>query len=211
MMNYKTVREEHFQEVASIFKLLSSTAKLKLINYISFCPRTVEDCAKKLDQSVQNVSLHLIALSKAGILQVEQVKNYRYYSLTSNPITGLIFDMLQADSKTLLTKEQTFSESIPTLMERVSKKKSILIDLRDSNERTYLPVEKAITFSEGLPALKSFLNQFSKFSGEIVFLCKGRMCERLAGAVNIAEEGNFKVKGLPLSAKELVLHRSLLN
>lgn len=210
-MTFKSIREEHFQEVASTFKLLSSPTKLKLLNFISFCPRTVEDCAKKLNQSVQNVSLHLIALSKAGLLNVEQVKNYRYYSLSSNLITAFVFDMLEADRKTLLSEKQSYSEPVATLIKNVKKQKSILIDLRDFEERNYLPAGIAIPFSDDLSALKNFLKQYSEFRGEIVFLCKGRMCERLAGAVKIAEESHFQAKGLALSANELKVNGAFLN
>lgn len=188
--------------MSRIFKLLGSPIKLRLFNYISFCPRTVEDCAKKFNQSVQNISLHLIALAKADILEVEQIKNFRYYSLTPHPVVQIVSKALLADNRTLLPKEKLWNKSIPELVKGIENKKIILIDLRDLDETSYIPVEGAVHFEGKIPQLVEFLKALPK-KEVFVFFCKGRMCERLAESVEAADKADFNVKGLPLSAMEL--------
>lgn len=201
-MSINKKRNEFFEESARVFKLLGSPIKLKLLNYISFCPRTVEDCAKKFDQSVQNISLHLIALAKAEILDVEQIKNYRYYSLSSNRIVQVVSKALLSDPRSLLPEELIWTGSYSDIVDGIEMDKLVIIDLRDKDESSYLPIHKSLHFDEKLTHLLSFLESIPK-SKSLVFFCKGRMCERLTEAVELANNAKFKVKGLALSAVEL--------
>lgn len=209
-MSYKKIKNEFFEESARTFKLLGSPIKLKLLNYISFCPRTVEDCAKKFDQSVQNISLHLIALAKAGILEVEQIKNYRYYSLTSNRIVQVVSKALLSDPRTLLPEDLLWTGSQADLIKNIKSNKVMLIDLRDRDESSYLPVVKSSHFEDELSRLEDYLKTLPK-DKSMVFFCKGRMCERLAEAVETATSAHFRVKGLALSSNELKEFGQLLN
>jgi DNA-binding transcriptional ArsR family regulator len=201
-MSINKKRNEFFDEMARTFKLLGTPIKLKLLNYISFCPRTVEDCANKFDQSVQNISLHLIALAKAEILDVEQIKNYRYYSLSSNRIVHVVSKALLADPRSLLSEDLLWTGSYSDLAKDMKSNKVVIIDLRDKDEASYLPVDKALLFDEKLSQLLSFLETVPT-SKSLIFFCKGRMCERLSAAVEIANHANLNVKGLALSANEL--------
>lgn len=209
-MNVNKIRNEYFEEMASTFKLLSSPVKLKLINFISFCPRSVEDCAHKFNQSVQNISLHLITLAKAGILDVDKVKNYRYYSLSSNPIAELVSNALMVDSRTLLSEELLYENDYSFLANEIINNKVKLIDLRSSDEASYLPVNKTLHFTENLSSITNLLNKVPK-SKPLVFFCKGRMCERLYEAVSLASGTRQNVKGLALSAAELKDFSGYLN
>lgn len=203
-------KNEYFEDMSRIFKLLGSPIKLRLLNYISFCPRTVEDCAKKFNQSIQNISLHLISLAKADILEVEQIKNFRYYSLSSHPVVQVVSKALLADPRTLLSEEKLWNKSHSELMKGIESKKIILIDLRDLDEASYIPLEGAVHFEAKISHLLEFLETLPK-KELFVFLCKGRMCERLAEAVEVASKADFNVKGLPLSAMELNELSQLLN
>lgn len=209
-MSINKKKNDFFEEMARTFKLLGSPIKLKLLNYISFCPRTVEDCAKKFDQSVQNISLHLIALAKANILEVEQIKNYRYYSLSSNRIVQVVNKALLADPQTLLSEDKLWTNSNADLIKGIKDNKIVLIDLRDGDEASYLPVGKSLHFEDKLTQLANYLKTLPK-DKPLVFFCKGRMCERLAEGVEIASSAHSNVKGLALSANELNEFGKLLN
>lgn len=209
-MSVNKKRNDFFDETARTFKLLGSPIKLKLLNYISFCPRTVEDCAKKFDQSVQNISLHLISLAKAEILDVEQIKNYRYYSLSSNRIVQVVSKALLADSRSLLPEDLIWAGSYSDLAKDIKNNKIVIIDLRDKDEASYLPVDKALQFDGKLSQLLSFLETIPK-SKSLIFFCKGRMCERLTEAVELVNSVHRNVKGLALSANELKEFGQYLN
>lgn len=209
-MSINKKRNDFFDETAQTFKLLGSPIKLKLLNYISFCPRTVEECAKKFDQSVQNISLHLIALAKANILEVEQIKNYRYYSLSSHPIVEVVSKALLSDPRALLPDDYLWSGKFLDLARDIRANKTIIVDLRDEEEASYLPVNKAIHFDGKLSELFQFLDSLPASKTTILF-CKGRMCERLTQAVEMAKKADYNVKGLALSAHELKEFSSYLN
>lgn len=155
-------KNEYFEDMSRIFKLLGSPIKLRLLNYISFCPRTVEDCAKKFNQSIQNISLHLIALAKADILEVEQIKNFRYYSLSSHPVVQVVSKALLADPRTLLSEEKLWNKSHSELMKGIESKKIILIDLRDLDETSYIPLKGAVHFESKISHLVEFLDTLPK-------------------------------------------------
>lgn len=209
-MSINKKKNEFFDEMSRTFKILGSPVKLKLFNYISFCPRTVEDCAKKFDQSVQNISLHLIALAKAEILEVEQIKNYRYYSLSSKRIVQVVSKALLSDPSSLLSEADLWSGSYSKLAHDIKNNKSVIVDLRDKDESSYLPIKQAIHFEEKLSQLLPFLESIPK-SKNLIFLCKGRMCERLTEAVQLANSAHLDVKGLALSANELKEFNEYLN
>lgn len=199
----KNKRQESFyEESAKIFKLLSSPVRLRLINFISFCPRTVEDCARKLGQSVQNTSLHLISLAEAKVLEVEQIKNYRFYSLAETRIVQLLSAALISDSRSLLSSDLLFHGDWHQLAELVLQKKVVLIDLRERDEIEFIPVSGATSF-DGPPAkIKEFLN-FVPTNRQLVFICRGRWCQRLAQTVEEASRHRKNVKGASLTALEL--------
>lgn len=201
-MNIKQKKESFYEESARLFKLLSSPLRLKLINYISFAPRTVDDCSRKFDQSVQNISLHLIALSKAGVLEVEKIKNFRYYSLSENKIVQLVSQVLDADSRSLLDSQFVWEGESSDLLNIMKKKKALVVDLRDDEERSYIPFRDSIHYNGKLSDLEDFLKSI-KEKKPLMFICKGRWCERLAQAVETSSRLGHQVKGLCLTANDL--------
>lgn len=201
-MKFEQIKLDYFSRTAELFKALSSPVRLQLIHYISFCPRTVEDCAKKSNQSIQNTSLHLINLTKLGVLEVEQIKNFRFYSLKRTPETQLVQDMLRVNQASLLSKELQSTDPVKVTKLKLKRGKIKLIDLRSDEERAYIPAPASDVFSDSLSKFPDFLHKFKK-NDELHFLCKGSLCVRLAEAVSIAIKANYKVKALVLDSYEL--------
>lgn len=197
-----------FENYAKMFKVLSSPIRLKLFNFISFSPRTVEDCAKKFNQSVQNISLHLMTLKNAGVLEVDQVKNFRFYSLASSDLTKQISQMLSITAERLTPIEWETTSDFKQIAFATKKGKVALLDLRDFNERSYLPVPNSLHFEGNLNNIENYLNENSLSDKEVIIFCKGKMCERLAHFANYLVP-NYNVKTLGLSSfelKELTMH-----
>jgi len=210
-MGKKELKENFFKESAQIFKLLSSPIRLKLINYISFCPRTVESCADRFDQSIQNTSLHLISLAKAGILSVEKHKNFRIYSLQEKNVLDLISSQLIAGSRPLLKDDLYWKESLNNLVQEVRTQKVSLIDLREKDEISYIPVASAIPYHDRPSKLKAFLQDFDS-NRPLVFFCRGAWCERMSSTVETGNRLRYNAKGAGLSALQLEkLHFQLTN
>ncbi|MBG59735.1 MAG: hypothetical protein CMJ16_04685 [Peredibacter sp.] len=210
-MGRKELKESFFQESAQIFKLLSSPIRLKLINYISFCPRTVESCADRFNQSIQNTSLHLIALAKAGILSVEKHKNFRIYSLQEKNVLDLISSQLIAGSRPLLKDDLYWKEGLDSLAQGIKTQKVSLIDLREEAEISYIPVITAIPYHGKPSHLKTFLQDFNP-KKPLVFFCRGSWCERMTSSVEAANRIKYNVKGAGFSALQLeMLNLNLAN
>ncbi|GEM_PF-6017176 len=209
-MDTNKLRDDYFGECSQLFKILSSPVKLKLLNFISFSPRTVEDCAAKFDQSVQNTSLHLISLAKAKILEVNQVKNFRYYSLSSNLVTEFVTQALLINPKSLLPSDLLWNNSSEKLINDFKNSKLKIVDLRSFEETNYIPFPGSVVFDGPLTNILDFLKSYTK-KEQLIFMCKGRMCERLAKAVQEAKRANYKVKALALSAHELSTFSRCLN
>lgn len=196
------LKDLFFEESASIFKALSSPIRLKLINYISYCPRTVENCAKKFGQSVQNISLHLKALAKAGVLKVEKVKNFRVYSLTEPDVLEVLASKLITAPRSMLSEKRTWRSGPEQLALEVKKKKVVLVDLRDPEESAFLPIPSAIEFDPDSSNLERFLDEFSG-KKDLVFFCRGRWCERMVDTVQRAAQVRSNVFGAGLNASQL--------
>ena len=202
MKTLKEKKEKSFELKAQFFKLLSSPIKLKLLQFISFAPRTVEECALKFDQSIQNISLHLLSLHKANILEVLKVKNFRFYSLSEGQYFELIDQALGLDRQSLLPAELLYDKSAKDLAQEIRSKRMLLVDLRSPEETFHLPLNNSISFTEQLKNLPSFLSSLPK-GKMILLLCKGKLCERLAEAVLMNKMSDLNIKGLAFSAKEV--------
>lgn len=207
-MNIEQTREMFFEDHAKMFKVLSSPVRLKLFNFISFSPRTVEDCAQKFNQSIQNISLHLMNLKNAGILEVEQIKNFRFYSLRESDLTKQISQILLTAPQRLTPREWEVHPDFKQIAFATQKGKVTLLDLRDFSERSFLPVPHSLHFDGNLKNIDQFIDEKSLNDKEIIIFCKGAMCERLALFANYLVP-HYKVKTLSLSSfelKELVTH-----
>lgn len=201
-MNIDQNRELFFENFAKVFKVLSSPIRIKLFNFISFAPRSVEDCALKFNQSNQNISLHLISMLKAGILQVEQVKNFRFYSLAESPLPQQINQMLLTSQERLVGRDLEASHDFNKMVKAAQVGRVALIDLRDHSERSYLPVPHSFHYEGTIKDISNYLKKESLSDRELVLFCKGRMCERLASFANNLTP-KYNVKTLSLSSFEL--------
>lgn len=195
-------REQYYEDMGQVFKVLSSPVRLKLLNFISYAPRTVEDCAKKFNQSVQNISLHLITLTKANLLQVEQIKNFRFYSLSDSHQMGLVARIIASDERSLLSEEDISHENMVELKKKINEGEAVLIDLRSDEEVGYLPIEGTENFTDKMTKFRDYLLTLPQ-DKDFYFFCKGKLCERLFKAVEIGKVETLRVKGLTFSAQQL--------
>ncbi|MCO4755260.1 MAG: hypothetical protein KC478_12315 [Bacteriovoracaceae bacterium] len=195
-------KNEQYSDCAQLFKTLASPIRLQLINFISFAPRTVESCAIQFNQSSQNISLHLLAMAKVGILKVSRFKNYRIYSLAKVEVLQLISQELKLSQRYLAEKELFFRGNPSEAMELINQRNTTLIDLRRVEERDYIPLKYAVPFEDKSTALKKFVKDLPNMK-LVLFVCRGQLCERLSESVKIVSKLNLKTVGLPFNALEL--------
>ena len=209
-MGIAEMKEQYYLQKGHLFKSLSSPVRLQLFNYISFCPRTVEDCAIKTNQSIQNTSLHLANLFKAGILEVEKIKNFRFYSIANSEMASQTRKLLRSLNETLLPQDLVFNEPLIELVSILNKKETSLIDLRSPEEKAFIPLGAEFSFEGNLSHLPHFLKDNFAKQSSLVLICRGAMCERLTEAVLTAKKTLYKVRGVTFDAENLSEFAGLL-
>ncbi|TIO14130.1 MAG: winged helix-turn-helix transcriptional regulator, partial [Mesorhizobium sp.] len=71
-----------YEQFAIVAKALGNPLRLELIEHLAQGSRSVEALAAKLGQPIANISQHLQALRRAGIVSAERDGKYVRYSLS---------------------------------------------------------------------------------------------------------------------------------
>ena len=103
---FKKNLSEKFTSSEDFFSLLGDSTRIKIISLLlkaPNCQMKVEDFSKEIFLSRPAISHHLIALKKAGILQLIKKSRYNYYQLIPNDIWNNLCDLFHDISN--LTKE----------------------------------------------------------------------------------------------------------
>jgi DNA-binding transcriptional ArsR family regulator len=196
------------QELSSLLKLLGSPVRLKLVQFISYCPRSVEDCAEKIGESIQNTSLHLKALTEGRILNFEKIKNFRFYYLEDKRVLPIIAQAQDVYDQSLLSREKAISSISSELALEIRKGDTALVDLRTPEERSFLPVPFSIPFALKPVDAPAFIKNLSQ--QKIIFFCRGPLCERLASVIEYSTKTKKTVFGLRSTALDVERLRDLL-
>lgn len=203
-------QENLYIELSQVFKQLSVPIRLKLLQFISYAPRTVEECADSFGQSVQAISRHLLSMAKANILHVKKDRNYRIYSVSNKSYIDLFTHSFFYESHSLLNDSLIYKKDIDTLAHEVRDKKVFLIDLRAPKERDYIPMTNAYDFSGEPRDLESFLQGLPQ-KQKYISICRGSWCERLNAITKKAKQLGIAIQAYPVNANELEkLNREIL-
>jgi rhodanese-related sulfurtransferase len=88
-MGSRESKDRLFDGFAAIGKALSSGRRLEIVDVLAQGPRSVEQLASEIDQSVANTSAHLRTLATAGLLTSERDGNRIVYRLAGPAVEGL--------------------------------------------------------------------------------------------------------------------------
>ncbi|MEI9404995.1 metalloregulator ArsR/SmtB family transcription factor [Mesorhizobium argentiipisi] len=80
-MSIRNPKQALYEQFAIVAKALGHPLRLELIEHIAQGARSVEALAAKLSQPVANISQHLQALRRAGIVSAERGGKFVHYSL----------------------------------------------------------------------------------------------------------------------------------
>ena len=134
------INDQLFLESSSIFKALSHPLRLRMLNFISFAPRTVEECAEKFGESVQNVSQHLKQLAKLDVFNIVKVKNYHYYILKNELMTEMISSVAKVSGLYSVDLDARWQGSVFEASALIKNKHRLILDLRADAEKSHLPI-----------------------------------------------------------------------
>ncbi len=78
-----------FESAAELFKLLATPVRLKIISAVCHGERNVSELLEQIDTTQPNMSQHLSALYRAGVLAKRREGTLVYYRLESEKVAQL--------------------------------------------------------------------------------------------------------------------------
>ncbi|HVM51776.1 MAG TPA: metalloregulator ArsR/SmtB family transcription factor [Acidimicrobiales bacterium] len=88
-MGDRAAKDALFDGFAEVAKALASGRRAEIVDLLAQGPRSVEEIAEELDQSVANTSHHLRALARAGVVSTRRDGTRIYYGLASDRVGEL--------------------------------------------------------------------------------------------------------------------------
>ena len=89
-MGTRASKDRLFDGFAAVGKALASGRRLELLDVLAQGPRSVEQLAGEIDQSLANTSSHLRTLATAGLVVFERDGNRIVYSLAGEEVESLL-------------------------------------------------------------------------------------------------------------------------
>lgn len=181
----REAKDALFDGFARVAAALASGRRLEIVDVLAQAPRTVEEVASALDQSVANTSHHLRRLADDGLVGSERRGRHIVYRLASDRVYELWqalqdvaarhrSDLGERAEAYLGVRDKTEMIDQDTLRRRIEAGEDlVVIDVRPEAEYSAGHIEGAISvppdrLDELLPALPP--------SGDVVAYCRGRYC-----------------------------------
>jgi DNA-binding transcriptional ArsR family regulator len=181
----RKAKDALFDSFARVAAAMASGRRLEIIDVLAQGPRTVEEMADALDQSVANTSHHLRRLADEGLVGTERRGRHVIYRLASDQIYHLwraVQDATATHQPDLADRAEAYTgtrdeipvidhDSLRTLLD--NDRDLVLIDVRPAAEYAAGHIDGAVSvpphrLDELLPALPG--------QGDVVAYCRGRYC-----------------------------------
>ncbi len=214
--------------LARIGRALSAPARMAILEALAQAPRSVEDLAAAIGQSVANTSQHLRILREVRLVDGVRSGLRVTYSLATDDVAAFLVSLRQLGESQIaelrLARQAIASKSADvahidrdTLRRRLRAGEVVLIDVRPAEEfaAAHLPGAMSIPLAQLEPAIASLPKKV-----EIVAYCRGPYCmlaveavralERLGRKARRLEDGvvEWRSAGLPVVAAATVPARS---
>src|SRR6059058_2333710 len=88
-MSRGAAKSKLFDGFGAVAKALASGRRMEILDVLSQGPRSVEDLAGEIDQSVANTSHHLRTMARAGLLQSDRDGTRIVYRVASPKVIQL--------------------------------------------------------------------------------------------------------------------------
>jgi rhodanese-related sulfurtransferase len=199
-------KHEVFSRIAQVGRVLSSGARLELLEMLFQSERTVEELSELTALSVANVSQHLQVLRAAHMVEVRRDGLFAYYRACDNGVFA-VWDAIRRFGEANVTAvQQALHEflhcragltavSADELQRRLNDGKTILIDVRPAEEFSNAHIAGAVSIP--LKELENRLKELPK-RAEIVAYCRGPYCVQSDTAVSLLGRRGFKARRLEI-------------
>jgi len=188
------------QHLASLGKALAAPARVAILDVLAQAPRSVEDLAGAVGQTVANTSQHLRILREARLVEGTRAGLFVTYRLTGEQVAGCLVGLRELGEAQIaelrLARQAIASESADvaridreTLRRRLRAGEVVLIDVRPPEEYAAGHLPRAISVPTG--DLDAFVRSIPK-KLEIVAYCRGPYCMLAVEAVRALQRHGRK-------------------
>lgn len=105
------IQDPFYEEYALYCKTIVNPVRLKIIEVIGDQKLNVTEIQEKIDISMSNLSNHLTALHRVGVLNRNKKGNFIYYSLTETELLEALKKMRSVITAIASKRNQTMLES----------------------------------------------------------------------------------------------------
>jgi rhodanese-related sulfurtransferase len=212
----RAAKDALFEAIAAMGKAFASPRRLELIDLLAQAPHTVDELARKTEQSSANTSQHLQALHGAGVVSREREGLSVRYALASDEVlelwltlrdisVGHIADVERAAHEYLGASVEAIARS--ELETRLGKGDVVLIDVRPGEEFEAGHIDGALSIP--IDELESRLAELPEAT-EIVAYCRGPLCAFASEAVRRLRASGREARRLDAGWPEWKLGRHLI-
>jgi rhodanese-related sulfurtransferase/predicted transcriptional regulator len=180
----RAAKDALFDAFAAVAKALGSGRRAEIVDLLAQGPRSVDEIASGIGQSVANTSHHLQALSRGGIVRSTKEGTRVVYRLAGPEVVSLWLSMREVASQHVGEVERLAVaylgdrdslDAVPSaeLAKRMKRGDVVLLDVRPEAEfrAGHIAGARSIPLGE----LNRRLKEIPKGS-EVVAYCRGRYC-----------------------------------
>jgi rhodanese-related sulfurtransferase len=203
-MGDRAAKERLFDAFASVAKGLASGRRGEIIDVLAQGPRSVEEIAVEIDQSVANTSHHLRLLAQSGLLRSRRDGTRILYRLAGSSVLDLWRTLRMVAEEQVgevdrlaedyLGKRGDLEPVMPKdLLRRLKRGEVTVIDVRPTPEfeAGHIVGARSIPIDELSKRLKEL-----RFSKDIVAYCRGPYCVFADDAVRLLRRKGFSASRL---------------
>ncbi len=185
------------ENASALATLLSTPARLRVLQLLAQAPRSVDSLAEATQESMPNISQHLKKLTTAGLVRFEKEGTSRKYHLMDERLALLIEDLFDTAER-LFPKAPGLTPSSGThwrslndqeIQGKLKKKKAVLLDVREAFESLTTPIEGSVRIP--LSELPKMLKELTS-TQEYYLICSGQACSKASAGVDLLRKKGFQ-------------------
>jgi rhodanese-related sulfurtransferase len=201
---HREFKSRLYGQYARVGKALSSPHRLEALELLAQSERTVDSLAREMGQSLANISQHLQALRRAGLVESRKDGLFVSYRLSDPAVFGLCAAIRTVAERQLAELERMVRENfgdrfdaepveMDELLKRARSRDVVVLDTRPPNE--YAAGHIAGAISVPVDDLQRRLRRLPK-EKEYVAYCRGPYCVYADRAVEILRSHGRRARRL---------------
>lgn len=199
-MGHRAAKDALFEAFAGVAKALGSGRRAEIVDLLAQGPRSVEEIASEIEQSVANTSHHLHALARGGLVRSTKEGTRVIYRLAGPAVLALWRSMRDVAAEHVgevdklahaYLGDRDGLEPVPRaeLARRLKRGDVIVLDVRPAPEFAsgHIPGARSLPVAE----LGRRLKEIPK-TRHVVAYCRGRYCVFADDAVRMLRRKGFR-------------------